>query len=96
MKTLFIIHAGPDEHRVPEMLERRGAKGYTQIGHGIGAGTSGRLEGTRAWPGHATLWLTVVPDDEAEVLVQALRDMKAGLESGEHLHASVISTETFI
>ncbi|HEU4990331.1 MAG: hypothetical protein KGL93_05450 [Gemmatimonadota bacterium] len=96
MKTIFIIHAGADEHRVPRLLEQHKARGYTQIGHGIGAGTSGRLEGTRAWPGHATLWLTVVPNDEAEVLVNALRDMKAALEPGEHLHASIMQTDDFI
>lgn len=96
MKTIFIIHAGPDEHRVPQLLETHGARGYTQIGHGIGSGATGRLEGTRAWPGHATLWLTVVPDQEAEVLVQALRGMKAALEPGEHLHASVMLTDDFI
>jgi hypothetical protein len=96
MKTLFIIHAGPDEHRVPRLLEQHGARGYTQLGHGVGAGASGRLEGTRAWPGHATLWLTIVPDHEAEVLTQALREVKAGLEPGEHLHASVMQTDDFI
>ena len=96
MKTIFIIHAGPDEHRVPRMLEQHGARGYTQIGHGTGAGSTGRLEGTRAWPGHATLWLTVVPDDEAAELVRALRGLKAGLEAGEHLHASVMHTDEFI
>jgi hypothetical protein len=81
---------------VPRLLEQHGARGYTQIGHGLGAGSSGRLEGTRAWPGHATLWLSITPDDEAEVLVRALRDMKQHLEPGEHLHASVMQTEDFI
>jgi hypothetical protein len=96
MKTIFIIHAGADEHRVPRLLEQHGARGYTQIGHGLGAGSSRRLEGTRAWPGHASLWLSITPDDEADVLVGALRDMKQHLEPGEHLHASVMQTETFI
>ena len=96
MKTIFIIHAGADEHRVPRLLEKHGARGYTQIGRGIGAGSTGRLEGTRAWPGHATLWLTIIPDDEAEGLVQVLRDVKTKLEPGEHLHASVMQTDDFI
>ena len=96
MKTLFIIHAGADEHRVPRLLEKHGARGYTQIGQGTGAGSSGRLEGTRAWPGHATLWLTIIRDEEAEVLVQALREVKTQLEPGEHLHASVMQTDDFI
>jgi len=96
MKTIFIIHAGADEHRVPRLLEKHGAKGFTQIGRGTGAGATGRLEGTRAWPGHATLWLTITPSEDAEVLVQALRELKAHLEPGEHLHASVMDTETFI
>jgi hypothetical protein len=96
MKTILIIHAGPDEHRVPQLLEKHGARGYTQIGHGVGAGSTGRLEGTRAWPGHATLWLTITPADQAEILVAALRDMKERLEPGEHLHASVMDTEAFI
>ena len=96
MKTIFIIHAGADEQRVPHLLEQHGARGYTQIGHGIGAGATGRLEGTRAWPGHATLWLTITSDDQAEVLLAALREFKTHLEPGEHLHASVMATEAFI
>ena len=96
MKTIFIIHAGADEHRIPRLLEQHGARGYTQIGRGIGAGSTGRLEGTRAWPGHATLWLTITPDAEAALLLAALREMKANLEAGEHLHASVMQTELFI
>lgn len=96
MKTILIIHAGADEHRIPRLLEVRGARGYTQIGRGTGAGSTGRLEDSRAWPGHATLWLTITPDAEADVLVAALRDMKANLEPGEHLHVSVMQTETFI
>lgn len=96
MKTIFIIHAGANEQRVPHLLEQHGARGYTQIGHGLGAGISGRLEGTRAWPGNATLWLSITTDEEAEVLVQALRDLKQRLEPGEHLHASVMPTEAFI
>lgn len=96
MKTIFIIHAGADEHRIPHLLEKHGARGYTQIGRGIGAGSTGRLEGTRAWPGHATLWLTITPEDQAAILMAALADMKAHLEPGEHLHASVMQTESFI
>lgn len=96
MKTIFIIHAGANEHRIPHLLEQHGQPGYTQIGRGTGAGTTGRLEGTRAWPGHATLWLAITPDDQAEMLVAALRDMKAHLAAGEHLHASVMQTDSFI
>ncbi|MGH7668273.1 MAG: PG0541 family transporter-associated protein [Gemmatimonadaceae bacterium] len=96
MKTLFIIHAGADERRVPHLLEQHGVGGYTQIGQGTGAGTSGRLEGTRAWPGQATLWLTIIRDEEAERLMQALRDVKAHLEPGEHLHASLMQADDFI
>jgi hypothetical protein len=96
VKTIFIIHAGSDEHRIPQLLEQHGARGYTQVGRGTGAGATGRLEGTRAWPGHATLWLTITPDDEADVLLQALRKLKTNLEPGEHLHASVMATEDFI
>jgi hypothetical protein len=96
MKTIFVIHAGADEQRVPRLLEQHGQRGYTQIGHGLGAGTTGRLEGTRAWPGHATLWLTITPDEEAAVLMDALRDMKGHLEAGEHLHVSMMPTEAFI
>lgn len=61
----------------------------------LAAGATGRLEGTRAWPGHATLWLTITPDDQARIPVAALRDYKAHLEPGEQLHASVMAVEEF-
>ena len=95
MKMVLIIYNGADPRLVTDLLDRHGAGGYTTLERGRGAGTPGRREGTRAWPGDATRVFSVVPPARAADLVAALRAAAAGLEPGERLHAAVLPIETF-
>lgn len=95
MKLVLILYSGSNRHLVPELLEHNGAEGYTELGPVHGAGASGRRAGTRAWPGDASVWFSIVPAAHAEALVTTLREEAGRLDHGERLHAAVLPTETF-
>jgi len=80
---------------VPALLDRHHAGGWTQLPQAHGAGSTGRREGTRAWPGNASLFFSVMPAERLEGLLTALRDAAAALGGGERLHAAVMPLETF-
>ncbi len=96
MKTLLILYAGPEPRVVEQMLDAHGAGGWTELTHARGAGASGRHEGTRAWPGDTTVFLSVVPAEQMESLTAAIVSTRAGLGVGERLHAAVLPTDAFI
>lgn len=95
MKMVLIIYSGRDPRLVTDLLDRHRAGGYTTLERGRGTGSTGRREGTRAWPGDATLVFSVVPPDQAADLETALRDAAARLAPGERLHAAVLPIERF-
>jgi hypothetical protein len=92
---LMLVYSGRDPHRIPSLLDRHGAGGYTEFRNTYGAGSTGRREGSRAWPGESTLYVSVVPEPQSEALVATLRDESGRLEPGERLHVAVLPTETF-
>jgi hypothetical protein len=95
MKLLLIIYSGSQSRLVPDLLEQHEAGGYTRLVQAQGAGETGRREGTRAWPGGAEVFFTVVPAGRAEQLTTALREESGRLDDGERLHAAVMPIETF-
>jgi hypothetical protein len=95
MKLLLIIYSGSQSRLVPDMLEAHQAGGYTHLDPARGAGETGRREGTRAWPGGADVYFSVVPADRSDALVAALRVEAERLGEGERLHAAVLPTDSF-
>jgi len=77
------------------LLDSHHAGGYTEFRNAHGAGTTGRREGSRAWPGESTLFFSVVPADRSTELVEMLRGEASGLPAGERVHVAVMPTETF-
>ena len=65
MKMLMLVYGGPNPRRITSLLDRHHAGGYSEFRNVHGAGTTGRREGTRAWPGESSLFLSVVPKDRA-------------------------------
>lgn len=94
-KMLLIIYSGATTQRIAGLLDAHHAGGYTEFRDAHGAGSTGRREGSRAWPGVSTLFLSVVPESTADLLMGALRDEAAHLAEGERLHVAVLPTETF-
>jgi len=95
MKLVLVIYNGGNDRLVPELFDRHHAGGYTEFRGAHGAGESGRREGTRAWPGDASLFFSIVPADRVGALTAALREQADALEAGERLHVAVMPTETF-
>lgn len=95
MKLLLLIYSGPTPQRIAALLEAHDAPGYTEFVNARGAGTTGRIEGTRAWPGTATVIFSVVPDGRVAELRTALMDYRATAVEGEHLHVATMPMEDY-
>ena len=95
MKMLVLIYSGPTPQRISSLLDRHHAGGYTEFRNAHGSGATGRREGTRAWPGESTLFVSVLPSEHTDSLVGAPRDAAGQLPTGERLHVAVLPTETF-
>ncbi len=92
---LIVVYSGPNPHRISSLLDSHHAGGYTEFRNAHGAGSTGRRDGSRAWPGDSTLFFSVVPADRSAELVATLRDEIPRLPTGERLHVAVLPTETF-
>ena len=95
MKMLIVVYSGSNPHRISSLLDSHHAGGYTEFRNVHGLGTTGRREGSRAWPGESTLFFSVVPADRSTELVETLRGEAADLPAGERVHVAVLQTETF-
>ena len=95
MKLLLIVYTGMNSRLVPELLEAHRAGGYTRLEQAHGAGSSGRRHGTRAWPGAAEVYFSIVPEENVSELTDALKGETARLEEGERLHVAVLPTDSF-
>lgn len=95
MKMLMVVYSGSAPQRISSLLDRHHAGGYTEFRDAHGAGSTGRRDGSRAWPGESTLFLSVVPAQQSEELLTSLRAETERLPPGERLHVAVLPTETF-
>jgi hypothetical protein len=95
MKMFWIIYAGPRAARVTEALLTHGAAGYTEFPSAHGAGTHGRIAGTRAWPGEETVITSVVDAGRAAAVADGLTALQDALVAGERLHFAVLPVEQF-
>jgi hypothetical protein len=94
MKLVMLIYRGAMPQRLTALLDAHDVGGYTVIENVHGAGATGLLLGTRAWPGEARLLLSLVPADRVPSLVADLKTYQEHAASGEHLHVAVLPVET--
>lgn len=94
MKLLLIMYSGPSPSRIEALLESREI-GYTELTNAHGAGASGRVEGTRAWPGTTSVLLTAIPDDQVTGVEDALRACHDAASPGGRLHVATLPLERF-
>jgi len=95
MRMLVVIYGGPRTELVPDLLDRQGVIGWTRLADAHGAGSSGRREGTRAWPGASQVFFTVVADEAVTALSAALRELAGAAMAGERLHVAELPVERF-
>ena len=95
MQLLLIVYSGPSPSRITSLFESHHVQGWTEMDHAHGAGTSGRREGTRAWPGESSLFFTAIEQDRCGELKGALRAEQASLGEGERLHVMSLPVNDF-
>lgn len=95
MKLLMLIYSGSSLPRISSLLDAHEAGGYTALHDVHGAGPTGRLLGTRAWPGSASILMSVVPADRVADLTDALKAYKVNAGPGEHLHVAVLPVDAY-
>ena len=95
MKLLMLTYSGPTPEHIAALLQAHAAPGYTEIDHVRGAGVTGRIEGSRAWPGSNTVFVSAVPDERVRELQEALRAYKEKAGDGEHLHVATLPVEDY-
>lgn len=95
MKMLMVVYSGSAPRRISSLLDAHQAGGYTEFRNAHGVGSTGKREGSRAWPGESTLWVSVVPEEQSELLVRSLHEEVPRLPAGERLHVAVLPTEKF-
>jgi hypothetical protein len=98
MKMLMVVYSGTNSQRVAMLLDSHHTEGYTEFRNAHGVGDTGRRDGSRAWPGESTLFVSVVPELQATELVDALcalRDEMSQQSTGERLHAAVLPADSF-
>jgi hypothetical protein len=96
MKMVLVIYSGLNDRLVPDLFDRHHAGGWTEFRGAHGAGLSGRREGTRAWPGDASIFFSVVPTERVPDLTASFRSSADALAPGERLHVAVLPTDSFI
>jgi hypothetical protein len=95
MKMLMVVYSGSSPRRIASLLDAHHASGYTEFRNGHGAGSTGKRDGSRVWPGESTLYVSVLPAERSDLLVEALRAERTQLPTGERLHVAVLPAETF-
>jgi hypothetical protein len=95
MKLFMMLYAGPDPQRVAAVLDEHQVHAFTEIDRAHGRGSTGRVEGTRAWPGETTVLFTIVHDARVIELEKSLRALAAGAAPGERLHVAILPVENF-
>ena len=95
MKLVMMMYAGPNPQRIAAVLDEHEVHAFTEIDRAHGRGSTGRIEGTRAWPGETSVLFTVVPDERVVDLQQAFRTLATGVDAGERLHVVVLPVESF-
>ena len=95
MKMLVIIYSGTEPERVNAVLDAHPVGGYTEFGEVRGVGATGRREGSRAWPGRSTLFMSVMTVGCTDTVVAELRATARELPEGQRLHVAVLPVEEF-
>ena len=95
MKLLMVVYSGSRPDTVTGLLEAHAVHGWTELPRALGAGATGRREASRAWPGDAAVFFTIVDDARAAPLADALAGAAGTLPAEERLHAAILPVERF-
>lgn len=89
MKLVLIVFNFIYDDSVRAIFDRLKIAGFTEIPRVFGTGESGKRFGTHAFPGHDTMLLTVLPSDQVDLLLDQIRQFKAGLTERAKRHGGI-------
>ena len=89
MKLVLIVFNFIYDEPVRAMIERLQIPGFTEVPKVFGTGESGKRFGTHAFPGHDTMLLTVVPEEQMPSLPEELGRFKRGLADRSKRHGGI-------
>ena len=84
MKALIIVARDYLLGELEELLHKNGISAYTVLSNVQGTGESGRVHGTFLSPAINSLIFAVVPSDQADRAVSALKALHAGRVKAVH------------
>ncbi len=96
MKLLMIFCTGACDQKLRDLVESLGVHAYTEIPEAMGAGSTGKHFGTRAWPGASSVILTAVESAKADELMSALADFSKRCLPEQGVRAVLLPVEKLL
>lgn len=96
MKLLMVLVPSDCLNDLQKVIEGHEIHAYTEVPNVLGAGTSGRKLGTRAFPGTAAMILTILRSSEASALVDAVREFAAERDCREEIRVFGLPAEQLV
>lgn len=96
MKLVMIICPESRREDVRTVLRGRGAEGFSEVASVKGEGKTGRHMGTHAWPLESVMLLSVVADDKARAIMDAMKECSTRLFPEEGMRAFLMPVEEAI
>ena len=96
MKMVMMIVDSDHAEEIEQMCKECDVPGYSKIPDVLGMGTTGKKQGSRAFPGSSTLYFAALNDDCLEPLKQKLTALRDAHGTEEGLKAFVMNTEELI
>ncbi len=84
MKILIIVARDSMLYTLEELLHKNGVKAYTILNNVMGNGLAGRVYGTFLHPDINTIIFSVLPPDQADRAVNALKTLYEGRKEVSH------------
>ncbi len=84
MKTLIIVARDSMLSDLEELLQSNGVTAYTILSNVMGIGVTGRMYGTFLNPDINAIIFAVLPSDQADRAVRALKTLYAGRKEASH------------
>lgn len=89
MKLVMIVFNFIYDEAIREIIERLKIPGFTEVPRVFGTGESGKRFGTHAFPGQDSMLLTVLPMEQADLLLAEIATFKRGLVDRSKRHAGI-------
>ncbi len=93
MKMVMIICPESRRGDVRNVLHQQGVDGFSEMTGVKGEGKTGKHLGTHAWPMESVMLLSVVQDDQARALMDAMKECSKRLFPEEGMRAFLMPVE---